>query len=119
MGLPRLGVRTTVQGRIFLMKWESADGNLTGLLRYYIDMNVDSATWVGPRWGYFKLDVPGKGTWEGWVFGESSAHAPTGPTAAYRMLGVGSGAFAKCHLMAEVVYAPGKPPAVTGRYLNP
>lgn len=111
------GTVTTARGRIFIMKWDSSDPNLSGTLRYYLDMNVDSASWIGDWWGYFMLDVPGKGTWEGWVFGESAGRGPTGSTANYRLLGVGSGTFQKSHMMAEVSYVPGKQTTVTGRYL--
>jgi hypothetical protein len=112
------GTTTSVRGRIFLLQWQTSDPNTSGTFRYNLSFDVDSSTWNGSWWGNFVLDIPDKGTWVGWIFGESNGRPATGGKSVYRVFAVGEGKFAQCHLMAEVVYAQGKN-VVTGRYLLP
>lgn len=44
-----------------------------------MEYSVDSATFTGAYWGSFLLDVPGKGTWEGWLVGAVGRYRVTGP----------------------------------------
>ena len=110
------GTRTEVKGRITVGKWVTSDPNTSGTMRWYINMNVDSATFTGAWWGSFLLDVPEKGTWEGWWWGES-----VGMQAANRLIAVGNGGFDQSTFMAEVNFEDmlSKPPTITGRYLQP
>ncbi len=109
------GTRTEVKGRITVGKWMTSDPNTSGTMRWYINMSVDSATFTGAWWGSFLLDVPGKGTWEGWFWGES-----IGMKATVRMIGIGSGRFDQSTFMAEVNFEDmlAKPPTISGRYLE-
>ena len=62
------------------------------------------------------LNVPGKGPWQGWYWGEGYA----GGAWYLRLVGVGSGGFDQCTFMAEASLPdPSKPVAITGRYLQP
>jgi hypothetical protein len=86
-------------------------------MTWFHNFIVDSATFAGPWYGEFMLNVPGKGTWVGWYWGESAAG---GYPWSWRIVGVGNGAFDGCTFMAEVGQTdPTKPPAITGRYLQP
>lgn len=113
---------TSIKGRVLTMRWATNDPNTTGLLTYYIHLNVDSNTYAGPWWGVFVLQVPGKGDWEGTFTCESTGVRPdgVGGQAVCRLLGNGDGEFQQCHLMAEVTYEGFfvKPATVTGRYLR-
>jgi len=110
------GTRTEVKARVVLGKWETSDPNLNGTMRWYLNFQVDSATFAGDWWGSFVLQVPGKGTWEGRVWGETS-----GIQMNYRLIGIGTGAFDKSTMMAEANFEDwtSKPPTIKGRYLEP
>jgi len=107
------GTQTTMMGRIVVGKWATSDPNTTGDIRWYINFSVDSATFNGSWWGSFILDVPGKGTWEGWFWGESTAALST-----YRLIGIGHGGFDQSTFMAEMMQETGKPSTLAGRYLQ-
>ena len=113
---------TSIKGRVLTMRWATTDPNTTGLLTYYIHLNVDTNTYTGPWWGAFVLQVPGKGDWEGTFTCESTGVRPdgVGGQAVCRLLANGDGAFQQCHLMAEVTYGGFfvKPATVVGRYLR-
>lgn len=108
------GTITTVVGRIVVGKWATSDANTTGDIRWYMYFNVDSATFTGPWWGSFILNIPGKGFWEGSFFGEMTTGLST-----HRLIGIGHGAFEQCTLMAEISFEDGKPATFSGRYLEP
>ncbi|MBZ5618209.1 MAG: hypothetical protein LAQ69_05640 [Acidobacteriia bacterium] len=114
------GTQTSARARVMLLKWETADPNISGTIRYNFSFDLDSATWNGPWWGNFALEVPGKGAWVGWLVGETAGRPAIGGKSVHRMFAVGEGQFQGCHLMAEVVWGltPGKG-NVTGRYLLP
>ena len=109
------GTRTAVKARVVVGKWVSPDPNVSGTMRWYLNFEVDSATFAGDWWGSFLLDVPGKGTWEGWVWGET-----LGIQMVYRIVGIGTGSFEKSTLMAEALFEDWttKPPTLRGRYLE-
>ena len=118
------GTQTSALGRILVGKWVTSDPNTTGDMRWYMNLNVDSATFTGSWWGSFLLDIPGKGTWEGWFWGESAATPnPTageaGNGGTFRLIGIGHGAFEQSSIMVEV-YQPdfSKPATFVGRYLQ-
>jgi hypothetical protein len=97
-------------------KWVTSDPNTTGDMTWFHNFTVDSATFAGPWWGSFMLNVPGKGTWQGWYWGEGYA----GGTWYLRLIGVGFGGFDQSTFMAEASLPdPAKPVAITGRYLQP
>lgn len=108
------GTWTTVRGRVLSGKWETSDPDTTGSMLLFFAFDVDSATFTGPVWGTFILDVPGKGTWEGSFRGDYA-----GQRCVTRYVGNGDGRFQGYTLMAESIYeAMGvKPGTVTGWYL--
>jgi len=110
------GTRTVVTNRILAGgKWVMSDPNVSGNITWFMNFNVDSATFTGPWWGEFMLDVPGKGTWQGWFRGESS-----GAYMAYRLIGIGTDGFDKCTIMVETANPdPSKPSLIKGRFLQP
>ena len=110
------GTRTVVTNRILTGKWVMSDPSVSGNMTWFMNFNVDSATFTGPWWGEFMLDVPGKGTWQGWFWGESS-----GAYMAYRAVGIGTDGLDKCTIMIEMAYpdTTSKPPVIKGRFLQP
>ena len=108
--------RTTVKAQVMVGKWATSDPNVNGTMRWYLNFDVDSATMTGAWWGSFLLEIPGKGTWEGWVWGEQ-----VGFQLSWRLVGIGTGAFDKSTLMAEATFEDysAKPPIIKGRYLEP
>jgi hypothetical protein len=110
------GTRTVVTNRILTGKWVMSDASVSGNMTWFMNFNVDSATFTGPWWGEFMLDVPGKGTWQGWFWGESS-----GAYMAYRAIGIGTDGLDKCTIMIEMAYpdTTSKPPVIKGRFLQP
>lgn len=110
------GTQTSAMNRIQGGKWVTSDPNTTGDMTWFHNFTVDSATFAGPWWGSFMLNVPGKGTWQGWYWGEGYA----GGTWYLRLIGVGFGGFDQSTFMAEASLPdPAKPVAITGRYLQP
>lgn len=45
------GTRTVVKARIVMGKWVTSDANLNGTMRWYLNFEVDSATFAGDWWG--------------------------------------------------------------------
>jgi hypothetical protein len=110
------GTQTSASNRVQAARWTTSDPNTTGDITWFHNFTVDSATFAGTWWGSFMLNVPGRGMWQGWYWGESYV----GGAWQLRLIGVGFGAFNLYTFMAEAtVTDPTKPPAITGRYLKP
>ena len=95
------GTQTSATNRVMAGKWVTSDPNTSGDMTWFHNFTLDSVTFAGPWWGSFMLNAPGKGTWQGWYWGESLA----GGAWYWRVIGVGFGGFDQSTFMAEVFSA--------------
>jgi hypothetical protein len=102
--------RTKVRGRVLTGFIDlTSDERVAGTNRIVMNMNLD-ASFEGPIWGTYEIEVPGRGAWEGtW---QGKYHGPL--LATYRLVAHGSGEFEGLELRADLAWQAGQGESWTG-----
>ena len=105
-----VGDRTKVRDRVLTGFIDStSDERVAGTIRVVMNMNLD-ASYQGPAWGTYEIEVPGRGAWEGTWQGKFHG----GSLGTYRLVAHGSGEFEGLELRAVIVWQAGQGESSTG-----
>lgn len=107
----RTTIRTRVQRCVI---FNTSDARISGTMTEVLNANLDAA-FSGPVWGTSRIEVPGRGSWEGNAEGE--IHGPSSLSA--RGVLHGSGEFEGMKLKAEMIFVAGQGATWVGHILDP
>ncbi len=108
--------RTKVRDRMLVYQiLQTTDDRVSGTVSFRLNMNLDSASFSGPIWGSYLIEVPERGNWEGtW---QGTAHS--GSFWTYKLVLFGSGEFDGLKIKADGTWKAGEGDMLNGTIKGP